>query len=212
MGFLITLLSFILIRQKFNHHVTGWKSIIQQIVVFIVVEAIITTVIIAIFLNVQHFDFTDRRISIILSNLPFIVAFPIGQMLLYLLCQNLFKTQSLKFKIRAIFGPLNLVMQLTMTFYFAYSLSLINSISPTAAPFFCAIYPEFIGIQKRILFWFVSPFEMDEVYEFGSLAFAAMPYRFIYLSLDQWSQASVVFAIKYAYKLIVYFLNLKFKS
>jgi len=53
---------------------------------------------------------------------------------------------------------------------------------------------------------------MDEVYEFGSLAFAAMPYRFLYLSLDTWSQAIIVFCIKYFYKFLVYFFSLKYKK
>ena len=52
---------------------------------------------------------------------------------------------------------------------------------------------------------------MEEVYEFGSLAFAAMPYRFIYLSLDAWNQAVIVFAIKYIYKFVVYFCTLKYE-
>jgi hypothetical protein len=50
---------------------------------------------------------------------------------------------------------------------------------------------------------------MGEVVEFGSLAFAAMPYRFLYLSLDLWYQAIAVFAIKYIYKFIVYFVTLR---
>ena len=44
-----------------------------------------------------------------------------------------------------------------------------------------------IGYQKALLFKIIRPFDMDEVYEFGSLAFAAMPYRFIYLELDTWT-------------------------
>ena len=51
---------------------------------------------------------------------------------------------------------------------------------------------------------------MEEVYEFGSLAFASMPYRFIYLTLDEWNQAILVYVIKYSYKFIVYFMSLKY--
>jgi hypothetical protein len=53
---------------------------------------------------------------------------------------------------------------------------------------------------------------MDEVYEFSSLAFAAMPYRFIFLGLDDWRQFAIVLGIKYIYKFIVYFIGIKYKK
>lgn len=56
----------------------------------------------------------------------------------------------------------------------------------------------------------VKPFHMEEIYEFGSLAFAAMPYRFVYLELDEWFQAIASFTIKYIYKFLVYFTTLKY--
>ena len=69
-----------------------------------------------------------------------------------------------------------------------------------------------IGYQKKLIFKVVEPFKMEEVYEFASLAFAAMPYRFIYLGLNTWSSASVVFCIKYFYKFLLYFFTLKYKK
>jgi len=53
---------------------------------------------------------------------------------------------------------------------------------------------------------------MEEVYDFASLAFAAMPYRFLYLTVDTWPSAIIVFIIKYVYKFIVYFLTLKYSK
>jgi hypothetical protein len=88
----------------------------------------------------------------------------------------------------------------------------VNHINSVVAPMICFSYPVYIGIQKQLLFLTISPFEMDEVYEFASLAFAAMPYRFIYLNLDNWGQAIGLFAIKYTYKILVYFVSLKYKK
>jgi hypothetical protein len=53
---------------------------------------------------------------------------------------------------------------------------------------------------------------MEEVYEFASLAFAAMPYRFLYLSVDSWVPAITIMIIKYIYKTLTYFLQLKYKK
>lgn len=74
-----------------------------------------------------------------------------------------------------------------MTFYFAYAIDLFAKFQPMYAGLLCSLYPNYIGIQKKLLFKIIKPFKMEEVYEFGSLAFAAMPYRFIYLTLDTWT-------------------------
>ena len=50
---------------------------------------------------------------------------------------------------------------------------------------------------------------MDNVLEFSSLAFAAMPYRFIYLGVDRYEIAFTIFAVKYGYKVVAYFVPLK---
>lgn len=76
----------------------------------------------------------------------------------------------------------------------------------------CAFYPTMIGAQKALLKKIVLPFEMDEVYEFSSLAFASMPYRFLFLSVSSWPSASIILAIKFIYKLITYVLALRYKK
>jgi hypothetical protein len=53
---------------------------------------------------------------------------------------------------------------------------------------------------------------MEEVYDFASLAFAAMPYRFLYLSVNEWFPALIILGIKYMYKVVNYFLSLKFRK
>ncbi len=53
---------------------------------------------------------------------------------------------------------------------------------------------------------------MEDLYEFGSLAFAAMPYRFVFLTIDTWTEASIVFVIKYTYKTLGFFIALKYKK
>ena len=97
-------------------------------------------------------------------------------------------------------------------FYFEYILTLASKINTTGAALICFLYPYMIGYQKKLLFKVVEPFHMQEVYEFASLAFAAMPYRFIYLNLNTWPSAVVVFCIKYFYKFLLYFFTLKYKK
>jgi predicted XRE-type DNA-binding protein len=159
----------------------------------------------------QSPDYKDRRVAIIASNLPFLVGIVVCFLTIYLGKQLLYKKSPMKFRqyFRAVMGPFNLVLQLTSVFFFAYGVDLANKKNPNFAGLICASYPIVIGLQKTVLFAIVEPFEMEEVYEFASLAFAAMPYRLIYLSLDQWFQAGILFAIKYIYKFLVYFITLK---
>jgi hypothetical protein len=67
---------------------------------------------------------------------------------------------------------------------FAHGVVAFSDSHPIGAPFLCFLYPILVGVQKGILFAVVKPFEMEEVYEFSSLAFAAMPYRFLWLGYN----------------------------
>lgn len=63
-----------------------------------------------------------------------------------------------------------------------------------------------------MIFNILDPFDMEECYEFFSLAFAAMPYRFLYLSVDSWAEAMPIMGVKFFYKTGVYVLVLRYKS
>ena len=69
-----------------------------------------------------------------------------------------------------------------------------------------------IGIQKDILLKIVKAFEMAEIFEFSSLAFAAMPYRFLFLSVNSWSTGMTIIGVKFIYKFVWYVLSLKYKT
>ena len=46
-------------------------------------------------------------------------------------------------------------------------------------------------------------FDVEEIYEFASLSLAAMPYRFLFLGVDNPITASIVVSIKFVYKILL---------
>eukprot|EP00347_Sterkiella_histriomuscorum_P006860 403351157 len=215
LSFFTCLLSQSLLSHKFNFQTKRLSNTIQRLGAFMLTTGLVTVVIIFTFLAIENHQGEYHYILIFLLKLiPFISGFVTAQVFLIGLNWNLIQKdkKSMSLIARSLCGPILLLSQLTSSFYFAQFLAYSNTLVPTATPFICALYPQMIGRQKQLLFYLVRPFEMDEIYEFGSLAFAAMPYRFIYLELDTWGQASIVFAIKYIYKFIVYIASMKYKS
>lgn len=100
--------------------------------------------------------------------------------------------------------------QLYVSLYFSIALFYLYSSNMLWAPVMCSAYPLFISLVKGPFLWISGHLNMDNVIEFSSLAFAAMPYRFIYLEIDAYGVAFLIFTIKYIYKFIAYFIPLKF--
>jgi hypothetical protein len=53
---------------------------------------------------------------------------------------------------------------------------------------------------------------MDEIYGFASFAFASLPYRFMFLTINNWIPAATLMGIKYLYKIATYFIAVKYKK
>lgn len=218
LSLLITVLCFLLIdakvqvytKQQFENH-----SNLRRAGVFLISFVCTVAAIEGSFYGITYsVDYSNKSVAIIATNLPFLIGIIASFVSIYEARRLLFQKSQMDANhyFRAILGPFNLVLQLTSVFFFAECVDLANKAYRHGAPLACAFYPIMIGVQKGILFLIVEPFDMQEVYEFASLAFAAMPYRFIYLTLDEWDQAAIVFAIKYFYKFIVYFSTLKYEK
>lgn len=46
---------------------------------------------------------------------------------------------------------------------------------------------------------------MDEVYDFTALAVGALPYRFLFFTVDEIQYSVLLLGVKYGYKAIIYF-------
>ena len=70
----------------------------------------------------------------------------------------------------------------------------------------CVAYPTVIGLCKNLMELVNKKFnlEIDCHLEFISLAFAALPYRALFFSLDSLTEAAIVIGIKIWYKVMVY--------
>lgn len=53
-------------------------------------------------------------------------------------------------------------------------------------------------------------FKKESSYKFLSTVIQAFHYRFIILSIDTWEEAFIIFGIKFAYKIVVYFITVKY--
>ena len=71
----------------------------------------------------------------------------------------------------------------------------------------CIFYPIVIGSHKALIERLQAPFSSSEVYELASLAFAAMPYRFLQLQTDSWVIMGLIFGVKTTLKLWDFYLG-----
>ena len=73
---------------------------------------------------------------------------------------------------------------------------------------FCAIYPILMGAVQKVMDKINSKFELDldSVAELYSLLYASLPYKLVYLGLEELAIGFAVLGIKTVLKLIVYVL------
>lgn len=107
---------------------------------------------------------------------------------------------SIKIRLMAMFGMQTLILQLTVSLYFAYAFNKITGYNRYIGAAFCGAYPLLIGIVKTLESKLTEPFEVQEIYEFAALSLAAMPYRFVFLGVDRIETAMIIILIKFMYK------------
>lgn len=71
---------------------------------------------------------------------------------------------------------------------------------------FCMLYPVFMGSIQKTMDWLDSKsnLELDSIAEMQSLFYASLPYKLVYLGLEDVGTGLIVLFIKLAFKVIVY--------
>jgi predicted transport protein len=145
----------------------------------------------------------------ILIALSWIIVFALHFWLFFLLNRLILKIESkssLKLKFMAMVGMQMLIGQLALALYFGLAFNKLTEINRYLAIIVWVCYPIGIGMVKMIEQKLISPFEVDEIYEFASLSLAAMPYRFIFLDVDNFVVAILIIIFKIAYKVTTNFI------
>lgn len=71
---------------------------------------------------------------------------------------------------------------------------------------FCAVYPLLMGTIQKTMDWIDDKYnlELDLVAELYSLFYASLPYKLVYLNIEDTLIGFVVLGIKFTFKMIVY--------
>jgi len=77
---------------------------------------------------------------------------------------------------------------------------------PNVVLFFCSVYPILMGVVQKMMDFLNDKFdlELDLVAELYSLFYASLPYKLVYLNIEDFFIGFIVLAIKITFKLIVY--------
>lgn len=69
-------------------------------------------------------------------------------------------------------------------------------------------YPIFMGAIQKTMDWLDSKFELelDSIAEMQSLFYASLPYKLVYLGIENLSTGVIVLVIKIVFKIIVYII------
>jgi hypothetical protein len=86
------------------------------------------------------------------------------------------------------------------------------NIPKLVSPIACFFYPIGIGLIKYVMTYLIKGYNMDDLYDTASLSFAAMPFRFLYLSVDTYPSIAVLLLVKFSYKWNKFLLTPKLKE
>jgi hypothetical protein len=182
-----------------------WKGILLFLVIWVVDSAALS----ALIWFINYWNITSGPQYFILITAPISLCFLLHFLLFYILyaCFLPVKSQAtFKYKAMALLGVQTLVLQLTVSLYFAYAFEKVSAMNGFLGASMWALYPLLIGAVKEIEKKMTAPFNVGEIYEFAALSLAAMPYRFVFLGVDRADVAGVIVFIKYTYKLTFDFI------
>lgn len=80
-----------------------------------------------------------------------------------------------------------------------------RNIDKTLSPLSCVVYPIIMGSIKLVHTRVVDKFEMEDIFEFNSLALAAFPYRFVFFGIDRIPEMFILLGVKTSYKIYINF-------
>lgn len=106
--------------------------------------------------------------------------------------------------LKPILGMELLMAQLLFSVYFAIYFDVLYQDHPYLAQYLCIYYPMIIGAMKAIQTYCVKEYDVESIYEFISLAMAAFPYKFLFISVDIPIVAASILVIKFGYKATIY--------
>lgn len=117
-----------------------------------------------------------------------------------------FGKKQFRTSVMAMIAPNLLLLQCTVSLLYGMIYGILDKQNKYIAPFVCATYPIAIGALKHGALFLVKDFGVQEIYQFTSLTLAAMPYRFLFLSVDNVFSVVVILVIKFVYKMGAYFV------
>lgn len=152
--------------------------------------------------------FSNPDTAALLKTLPFAFSFFLGVFLNTNLLAAHYMDRNPKNGLRAAIAFALLTFQMSMSMYIGYIDGKYSSLSWYARPLICSLYPAAVGSTKLITLWIAgSKVNIDECFEFFSLAYAAMPYRLLYLSVEFYSTVALIFLVKLCFKIYTFCLQ-----